>query len=275
MRGIIDTGGGFRGIFGAGVFDYCLDKGISFDCCVGVSAGCSNIMAYLGKLEFQEYFFYTKWLMDPETLSLHNFFSKGSVIDMDRISRAIDSSGTAPFDYAKVEEDPAEFIMVTTRGDTGRPEYFTKDDMAKDDYAPIYASSSLPVVNRPYLIDGTEYFDGGISDPIPYRKALEAGCDRIAVILTRPVGMPADRRRDRAVARAMESRWPVIAKAVRKRASVYDRELAELRKLEKEGVARIIAPADIGHMKTLTKDTSEMKSLYRKGLVAAQELKDW
>ena len=29
--GIVDVGGGMRGIFAAGVFDYCMDQGICFD----------------------------------------------------------------------------------------------------------------------------------------------------------------------------------------------------------------------------------------------------
>lgn len=29
--GIIDVGGGFRGAYAAGVFDYCLDHGVTFD----------------------------------------------------------------------------------------------------------------------------------------------------------------------------------------------------------------------------------------------------
>ena len=36
---IIDVGGGFRAIFGAGVLDRCLEEGVAFDHCYGVSAG--------------------------------------------------------------------------------------------------------------------------------------------------------------------------------------------------------------------------------------------
>ena len=39
MIGIIDMGGGMRGVYTAGVFDYCLDQDIRFDLGVGVSAG--------------------------------------------------------------------------------------------------------------------------------------------------------------------------------------------------------------------------------------------
>ena len=39
MTGVIDVGGGLRDIYGAGVFDTCLDMNLYFDCCIAVSAG--------------------------------------------------------------------------------------------------------------------------------------------------------------------------------------------------------------------------------------------
>ena len=41
--GIIDVGGGLRGIYGAGVLDRCMEEGVQFDCCIGVSAGSANM----------------------------------------------------------------------------------------------------------------------------------------------------------------------------------------------------------------------------------------
>lgn len=46
-KGVVDVGGGLRGIHAAGVFDYCLDTGIQFDYCIGVSAGSANVASYL------------------------------------------------------------------------------------------------------------------------------------------------------------------------------------------------------------------------------------
>ena len=37
--GVVDVGGGYRGIYAAGVLDYCMDNGIRFDTGIGVSAG--------------------------------------------------------------------------------------------------------------------------------------------------------------------------------------------------------------------------------------------
>lgn len=45
--GIVDVGGGLRGVYAAGVFDHCLEKGISFDLCIGVSAGSANVTSYM------------------------------------------------------------------------------------------------------------------------------------------------------------------------------------------------------------------------------------
>ena len=50
MIGVIDVGGGMRDIYGSGVFDYCLENGISFDYCIGVSAGSANICSYMAGL---------------------------------------------------------------------------------------------------------------------------------------------------------------------------------------------------------------------------------
>ena len=36
--GIVDVGGGLRGIYAVGVLDYCMDQGIAFDLGIGVSA---------------------------------------------------------------------------------------------------------------------------------------------------------------------------------------------------------------------------------------------
>ena len=49
LIGVIDVGGGLRGIYGAGVFDFCLDNNINFDYGIGVSAGSANIASILAK----------------------------------------------------------------------------------------------------------------------------------------------------------------------------------------------------------------------------------
>ena len=42
---MIDVGGGFRAIYGAGVMDRMLEDGIHVDHCYGVSAGSANMVS--------------------------------------------------------------------------------------------------------------------------------------------------------------------------------------------------------------------------------------
>lgn len=45
--GIVDVGGGYRGVYAAGVLDYCMEQKISFDLAIGVSAGSANLISKL------------------------------------------------------------------------------------------------------------------------------------------------------------------------------------------------------------------------------------
>ena len=81
MIGVIDVGGGNRGAFGAGFFDYCLDEKIVFDYCVGISAGSANVSSYIAKQRGRNYRFYTKHNLSKEAISAHNLLTKHSVVD--------------------------------------------------------------------------------------------------------------------------------------------------------------------------------------------------
>lgn len=41
--GVIDVGGGLRGIYVVGIFDYCMDHNIHFDLGIGISVGSAKI----------------------------------------------------------------------------------------------------------------------------------------------------------------------------------------------------------------------------------------
>lgn len=276
MIGIIDVGGGLRGIFGAGVYDYCMEHDITFDCCIGVSAGAANMASFQGGQQYRNYAFYTEFSTRKEYMSLENFTKTGSYIDLEYIYGVLsDSDGEYPLDFKAIKNNPASYIIVTTNAETGEPVYFTKDDLKQDDYKPVIASSCVPVVNKAYEIDGVPYYDGGLSDPIPYEKAFELGCDRVAVVLTRPRSEERVSDKDELFARFLNRSYPESARRLCERADKYNSQLDAVKTLEKEGKALIIAPDDIGNLKTLTRDIDQLKGLYRKGLVAAKALNDF
>ena len=98
--GIVDVGGGLRGVYAAGIFDYCLDTGIQFDMCIGVSAGSANITSYMAGQRGRNYPFYTEYSFRKEYMSFHNFLSKKSLIDLDYVYGVLSNSdGENPLDY--------------------------------------------------------------------------------------------------------------------------------------------------------------------------------
>lgn len=264
--GIIDVGGGTRGIYGAGVFDRLLEEGITCDYFIGVSAGAANGASYLAGQAYRNYRFYNDYAFRKEYMSLRNFIRTGSYIDLDYVySYLTNSNGEDPLDYKAIKENPAEFEIVATFEKTGESKYFTKDDLSQDNYDPLKASSCVPVVCKPYYIDGVGYFDGGLSDPIPYKRALEKGCDKLVVVLTKPKNFFRDPKDDRKLYRFLKKTHPKIGDLLKNRASTYNKSLKEILQLEKTNKLIIIAPKSIGNLKTLSQDKKELKKLYFMG----------
>lgn len=55
------SGGGLRGIYAAGVSDYCMDQGIRFVVGIGMSAGSANLASYTAGQKGRNYQFYTEY----------------------------------------------------------------------------------------------------------------------------------------------------------------------------------------------------------------------
>lgn len=272
--GIIDVGGGLRGIFGAGVLDYCLDKNITFDYCCGVSAGAANMVTFLAGQIGRNYPFYTEFAFRDESMSLRDYALTGSYLNLDYIYGELSSShGEYPLDYEHFRKNPAELVIVATDAETGDPVYFSKDDLSLDDYKPVMASSCVPGICEPYPIGDKSYFDGGLSDPIPVDRALEDGCTKLVLILTKPEDTTIYSNKERFLADMMIRKYPEISSRLRWRYRLYDRQLRRAKELEREGRLLIVAPSEIGGLKTLTRDLDELKQLYRRGLVQGPRIR--
>ena len=264
---IIDVGGGLRGIYAAGIMDCCMEEKIHFDMGIGVSAGSANIAFYTAGQEGRNYLFYTEYSSRKEYMSLGNLIHNGSYIDMDYIYGSLSNKGGEnPLDYPAIAANPAKFIIVATNALTGDASYFDKSDMTQDNYDVIKASCSIPLVCPPYIVNGTPYYDGALSDPIPVKKAFSMGCDKVVLILTRPKDFRRKPGKDRLIARGIRRKYPMAAARMEQRAANYNSQLDKAVRLEQEGRLLIIAPDDTCGMDTLTRDREAMERFYKKGL---------
>ena len=274
--GIVDAGGGLRGIYGAGIYDRCLADGVAFDACFGVSAGAGNIACFLAGQQGRDVAFYADYPFRRQYMSLWNLLTKHAYLDLDYLYKTLSrAGGENPLDYAAIRANPAEMTVVATNALDGSARYFTKDDLAQDCYDALCASSSVPVACRPYPVAGIPYYDGMLSDPVPVEKALETGCGRIVLVLTRPKTELADDQTDRVGARRVRRRYPAAAQAMRARAARYNAGVTRSLELERQGTVLILSPEGFPPMRPLQKDRAALLSLYRRGWEDAAAIADF
>lgn len=276
MNAVIDAGGGLRNIYTAGVFDRCLDDDIYFDLCIGVSAGSANISTFLAKQRDRTYRFYHDYSQRKEYMSLGNFLKKGSYLDLDYIYAVLtNSDGEDPIDYPEIAKYKGEFLVVATDARTGKPHYFTKEDLSQDNYKVFSASSAIPMVCKPIEINGVKYMDGGVSVPVPLEKALEMGADKIVFALSKPKDYRRNGSRNEFLARLMKRKYPEAAKVLLQSNDEYDRLVDKAIELEKEGRVLIVSPDDTCGVDTLTKDKEKLHLLYEKGYRDAERIREF
>lgn len=274
--GIVDVGGGLRGIYAAGVFDYCMDKDIWFDLVIGVSAGSANGASYLARQRGRNYTFYTEYAMRKEYMGAKNSLTKRSYIDLDYVYGTLSNSdGEYPLDYHAMMDNPTEFLVVADNALTGSVKYFDKSDIAQDRYDIFKASSAIPFVCRPYEVNGMPYYDGALGDPVPVEKAFQCGCDKVVVILTRPADVTRGPGKDGILADMIQHRYPFAAKKLRTRVERYNEGVALAKRYAEEGRALIISPDDISGVETLTRDQAALIQFYQKGYQDAQAISDF
>lgn len=123
----------------------------------------------------------------------------------------MNAGGEEPLDYDALTRGGVPYRVTVTNARTGRPEYFGPEHMRPNDYAALKATACLPVIDRPYVVDGVPYFDGTISDPVPVRQAFADGCDKVVVIFTRPRGFRRKASHDAGSAALLRLRYPKAA----------------------------------------------------------------
>jgi len=270
LLGIIDVGGGLRGSYTAGIYDFLLDRGVQpFGYCLGVSAGSANLITYLAGQRGRNLRFYTDYAFRKEYMSLKHMARTGSYIDLDYIYTTLSGpGGEDPVDMDTFRASPARYEAVVTDAVTGEAVYYDRSELEDGCFDVIKASCAVPGACKPYPVKGVPGFDGGVADPVPYKHALDMGCDRLVVLLTRP----ADYRRpplghQRTFARLLRD-WPNAYAALLGRAERYNRDVDAVMELEKAGRALLVAPADTAGMSTLKRDRIAVKRLYEMGYAA-------
>ena len=265
--GLVAEGGGMKCAYSAGIMDKFLDYGIKFDYCIGVSAGSANLASLMAGQRERNLHFYVDHVKDPDYFGVRPFLKTGNLFNLQYIYGTLTNEGGAEtLDFDKVLENPCEYELAATNALTGKPEYFNKNQMIKNNYIHIMASSAIPAVSKPVFIDGVPYFDGGVSDAIPARRALDQGCDKLVFVLSKSRHYKKKPQGMKFIYSLLCHKYPAIIKDLNNRHIMYTAAQKLMFELEKQGKAFIFSLETGLKISTYAMDPVLNRKLYDNGL---------
>lgn len=265
--GLVVEGGGQKGAYSAGILDEMLKKNMTFDYTIGVSAGAANLTSFVAGQFKRNYRFYRYHSTDSNYMGVKCFVRNGSLFNLHYIYGTLsNNTGKDPVDYEHFKNNPTIFKIVTTDAETGKPVYKDKNEMKPNRYNLLMASSAVPVFCKPEKIENKLYFDGGVSDSIPVQRALDDGCDKLVILLSRVKGYVKEPEKHRRIYKRLLKKYPKIIKCIDNRHIMYMKELRFAEKLEKEGRAVIIRPSQQIDVNTFSDASDSIESLYHLGI---------
>lgn len=263
--GLVLEGGALRAIYSSGVCDALLDGGIMTDYFVGVSAGVAYGVSYLSRQPRRNLEVVTRFAPDKRYMGVNNLLNRnnrsyfGLEFAYQRIPKEL-----VPFDYGAFEANPCVAEAVVTNLNTGSPDYLPipRDD---DPKKVIQATCAMPLLFPVYHIDGQPYLDGGVSDGIPWKRAFEQGCDRVAVVLTRTRDYEKKADKTLRLIRHTYKDYPNFVRLMERRHTIYNESRAELFEAEKQGKVLVIAPESTLGVKRTERNTEKLRLLWSAG----------
>lgn len=262
MPSLILEGGTLRPIFSAGVMDALLDNNITFPYCIGVSAGITNGVSYISKQKGRNLEVVTKYRNDNRYLSYRNFLRCKSIFGLYFVFDEIPNN-LIPFDMDTYRKYPGKVLVGVTNAHTGKTEYLNGKDL--DDKATMLrATCAIPLLFPVIKINGKEYYDGGLCDPIPIKKAIADGNTKHLIVLTQPKGYKKElSKKNILVAKLLNKKYPNLKTPLLNRHNHYNETVKFCEQLENEGKVLILRPEY--NLDSFEKDINKLKSSYDHG----------
>lgn len=270
--GLVLEGGGMRGIYTVGVLDAFRKYNFMPDYIIGVSAGASNAVSYISKQDGRALRTNVNYINDKRYLSLENYIKTGSLFGMDFLYNDIPNR-LDPFNYESFFANPCEFKVGVTNAKTGKAEFYWKDALY-DGSTVLKASSSIPLAAPPVKYRGELYFDGGTSAPIPVSEALKDGCEKLIVVLTRARDFVKPPLKLFPLVAWKMREYPAMVELLKRHHEVYRENQEEIRRLEAEGKAIVIAPSAPLKIDRFEKSKERLMTAYHQGFVDGERFID-
>lgn len=259
---LVLEGGAMRGLYTAGVLDVFMENDIKVDTIFGVSAGALFGINYKSNQIGRALRYNLKYAHDKRYMGMYSLITTGDVMNRDfcfnKLVYELD-----PFDIETYNNSKVEFYAVVTNVESGKAEYIEIKDGGKDlEY--LRASGSMPFVSNLVEINGNKYLDGAVSDPIPFKKALDTGYEKIIVIQTRPSDYT--KTKSWLPFGLVYKKYPEFVKTAQNAYINYNKTLNLIRKYENDGKIIVLRPSEKIKMRRVEKNLNKLQAIYDVGV---------
>ncbi len=269
--GLILEGGGFRGIYTAGVLDFFLDKGIKFQDIYGVSAGACNSLSYISGQRGRNLDVHLSYCGDSRYAGMRNYLREGSMFGDFMFSTVPEQ--LKPFDNDSFVQSGCRLTAVATDCATGRPAYLPIQELPQDINA-VRASCSLPFISKMVHYKGQYLLDGGVADAIPIARSISDGNIKNVVIRTRMRGYRKTSSNSSLHHAIQYPFHPALLRALSTRALRYNHTLDFIETQRRAGNAFVIAPSKNLRVDRLEKNRTKLNAQYMLGYMDAKHAYD-
>lgn len=280
---LVLEGGGFRGMFTAGVLDVLQERGVyGFSGVWGVSAGAVNASNFRSRQIGRTMRDILAFRDDRRFMSLWSLATTGDMAGVDFMYDEVQNR-LDPCDADAFNASETPMWAVVSDVTFGTPAYLPVRRYPED-IDRVRASASLPTVSRIVELDGHRYLDGGTTDSIPYAAALglpgapevegRPAAERALVVLTQDRGFVREQAgsgEQIALRSHRYDRYPYYLEALRTRAERYNAQRERLWELEDAGTCLVIAPEEPVRVGSSTRDGESLLALYVAGRRQALE----
>ncbi|WP_234417347.1 MULTISPECIES: patatin family protein [unclassified Lysinibacillus] len=259
---LVLEGGTFRTVFTAGVLDALMEQQIKMPYIAAISAGAINAVSYMSNQPERTFRVLTTYRNDPRYMGARNFLKEKSYFGLD-FSYNVVPNQLDIFDWDAFYDYPGEVEFGVTNAYTGKVEYKSAHEMSRNCDI-LQATCAIPILFPEIKLGDVPYYDGGLADSIPVKRAIEKGFDKHLIILTREPGyIKGTSKTNKWATKLFQKRYPRLAAAMNNRANMYNETMHHIGELEETGNAFILKP-DYA-LKSFESKLDQMRANYELG----------
>jgi predicted patatin/cPLA2 family phospholipase len=156
-----------------------------FDIYIGVSGGSMCMSYYISQQYKATYNIMSSIYSDDKFISLKQLFATEGYVNLQYLENyALEHH---PLNLKKVLDRTSNALVEVVATDMANGNAVYIQPEFKNWHKSLRASSTLPFLTRGYcMFEDKKLMDGGWSDPIPVKRAVELGADKVIVIRTLP-----------------------------------------------------------------------------------------